>query len=235
MTLNLTAEYGQYEIPVGTAQDYLRTELEFEVDMYYSEKSRVNIRTYLGYFPINSRRDAGSVSSPLARRSFGLAYQGYHDYLDHTFLGRSEQDGFLARQVAISEGGFKTAMTSSMAMVIGNSNHAIVSLNLQADLPWQWWPAKWVKPFLDIGYYADRLPTSDKSVEEQLLWSGGISLSAFKGLLAVHFPLVQSSNINDAFDQAGLDKLGSRISFSLDIDKLRLIDFVESRQLRVQI
>jgi hypothetical protein len=236
MKLSLMTEYGNYNVSgFSSSEDYLRTSVEYDVDLYYAEKSKVKVRSFIGYFPINSRRDAGSVNSLLARRSFGLAYQGYHDYLDHTFLGRSEQDGFLARQVAIAEGGFKTAFTSPMAMVIGNSNHAIASVNFEVDLPFQWWPAKWIKPYLDAGYYADYLPASDKSFEDQFLWSGGISLSIAKGLLAVHFPLIQSKNIDEVFDQAGLDNIGSRISFSLDVDRLRLIDFVESQQIRVQL
>ncbi|MDX1685449.1 MAG: M1 family metallopeptidase [Saprospiraceae bacterium] len=224
-------EFGDYETSFNSDQQYLLLTLEYDGDWYYAEDKRINVRAFTGIFPFNTDREAGTVNPLFVRRSLGLAYQGYNDVFDRVFLGRNEQGGFLAHQVAMEQGGFKTALTSANANVIGNSNHAIASVNLTADLPINIIGLKWIKPFLDLGYFADRQPSRDYDLDDQFLWSSGLSID-IGDVLKVYFPLVHSQNIEDAFNSIDQEGVFERVTFSLNLRKLNFYNFIESGYLK---
>ena len=216
--INSDLEYGSFEITGRGDQEYLRWTLTYDQDLYYAEDKKFDLRIFGGAFLVNDRREAGSIASELAPRSLGLAYQGYIDFFDETFLGRFASQGLLARQVAIREGGFKTGFTASNANVIGNSNDWIASVNLSADLPFDFFLLKMIDPYLDVGYFSNRTPTGSREFQDQLIWSGGLSLEFADGLIAFHLPLINSENINDALDGVGQESIWERISFSIKFD-----------------
>ena len=188
----------------------------------YKPNKNVSLRIFAGYFLNNTRRNAGNVANRGTRGSFALTSQGFNDYkYDDFFFGRSENEGFLSQQIMIREGGMKNAFGSSFKT--GVSNDYIVTFNLKADLP-QDLPLKLpIKPYFDIGYYHNAQPTgSSDTFRDQLLWSGGVMLE-FKGelfkdpFLGIYFPLVNSDNINQAYDSATGGKYFSRVTFTLNL------------------
>lgn len=197
-------EFQQYDNAEGGAEQYLRSSLEWRQKFFYAPKRKITARFFAGYFIENTRRNAGNVSNDQSRASFALNPQGFNDYrFDEHYLGRSEDEGFLSRQVAQTEGGFKGAFGAPFAGVIGNSNSGIVSLNLRADLPFRLPLGIPLKPYFDMGYYNDATPLSESVAVEEFLWSGGFLLEFFDGVLEVYFPLVNSQALRDRYIEAG--------------------------------
>ncbi len=203
-TFAATLEFQQHDNVQGGTEQYLRSSLEWRQQFYYSSKRKVTARFFAGYFLENTRRNSGTVSNDLSRASFALNPQGFNDYrFDEHYLGRSEDEGFLSRQVAQTEGGFKSAFGAPFAGVIGNSNSGIVSLNLRADLPFRLPLGIPLKPYFDLGYYNDATPLSETVAVEQFLWSGGFLLEFFDGMMEVYFPLVNSQALRDRYIETG--------------------------------
>lgn len=231
--MRTSLEYSQYDIdPLDEQRSYLRYTLEGQIDLYYRPKNKVRLRGFVGAFLMNDARDSRSINSILARRSFGLAYQGHTDLFEETFLGRTASSGLLSRQVAWREGGFKTAFTLPFAGTIGNSNDWISSVNVLADFPSKSSLLRMVKVFLDVGYFS--IPNgvgNEPDFSDQFVWSSGVSLHLANGAVQFHLPLLNSSNINDVLDMAGQDNVWKRISFTLAIKPDQLYSFLENTRL----
>jgi hypothetical protein len=197
----LALEWQQYKDPFDEPARYLRGTAEWKQEFYFAPKRRISARFFGGYFLQNTQRNRGAVSNDLARASFALNPQGFNDYrFDQWFLGRSNTDGLLSRQVSQTEGGFKGAFGAPFAGVIGNSNNFILAVNLKADLPRR---LPWgipLKPWFDVGYFDDATPIgSDRPRSEQLLWSGGLMLEFGRGLFEVYFPLANSGFLKNQY------------------------------------
>ncbi|MCB9316991.1 MAG: M1 family metallopeptidase [Lewinellaceae bacterium] len=222
-------EYQDYTAPNDQPASYLRSSLEWKQQFFYKRNRKVEARAFAGFFLKNSQRNRGNVatnnlSGDIARGSFALNPQGYNDYrFDQIFLGRSEDNGFLSRQVSQTEGGFKNAFGTPTPYdgVLGNSNSYILSLNLKADLPFRLPLGLPLKPYFDIGYFDDATPLgADRSFSDQLLWSGGLMLEFFKGGLEVYFPLVNAKRIQDAYTEQTGNNYFKRISWSIRLGKI---------------
>jgi len=176
--------------------NYVKGSLEWKQQFYYQQKRKVSARFFAGYFLQNSERNRGV--EPVA---FTLNPQGFNDYrFDEVYFGRSDEQGFRARQVSQTDGGLKAPFGSSFGGIIGNSNNYILAMNLKADLPTR---LPWgipLRPWFDIGYFDDATPIgSERPGSEQLLWSGGVMLDFFKGNLEIYFPLVNSKNLKERY------------------------------------
>jgi len=202
---------------------------EWQQDLYYHPKRRLSARLFAGYFLVNSRRNAGTVSDNLARGSFALNPQGFNDYrFDQLFFGRSDNQGIWAQQVSQNEGGFKNAFGAPYRTQIGNSNNFILALNLRADLPFRLPLGLPIKPWFDLGYYDDATPAGQNLLlRDQLLWSGGLMLSVLDGRFEVYFPLVQAKPLRDVYADYANGNYARRITWSIRLDRLRLADMIE--------
>ena len=106
----------------------------------------------------------------------------------------------MARQVSLSDGGFKGAFGAAYAATVGNSNNYILALNLKSDLPVKLPLDIPIKPYFDLGYFDDATPIGqDRPSREQLLWSGGLMLELFKGGMEIYFPLANSQTLKDLY------------------------------------
>ncbi len=217
---------GQHYSVQGAPASYLRAAFEWQQEFYYKPKKRLYVRLFGGYFLHNTQRYRGSVATnsltnDVARASFALNPQGFNDYrFDQVFLGRTDTRGFLARQVSQTEGGFKNAFGPAYAQVFGNSNDFIAALNLRADLPFRM-P---FKPYFDLGYFRDATPLgASRSLQEQLVWSGGLMLEVLRGHLEVYFPLVHSSALSQLYTSA-TSNYAQHITWSIRLPHLRARD-----------
>ncbi len=213
----------QYSVQ-GSSASYLRASAEWDQEFYYKKNKRLYVRLFSGYFLHNTQRRRGAVATnsltnDVARASFALNPQGFNDYrFDGIFLGRTETSGLLARQVSLTEGGFKNAFGPAYAQVFGNSNDFIAALNVSADLPF----LPLLRPYFDVGYFNDATPLgANRSLSEQLVWSGGLSLGARlpMGRFEVFFPIVNSSALRQLCDSATTN-YGQRITWCLKLDAL---------------
>ena len=76
-----------------------------------------------------------------------------------------------------------------------------------------------IKPYFDLGYYDNSGPLgSDDSFSDQLIYSGGVMLDFLDGTIGVYFPLINSNNAVDLFEQNG--GYGNRISFNINFNRL---------------
>ncbi len=215
----------------GNNQNYLKASAEGRFAYTYNRGKNIWFRVFGGYFLVNDRRDANSVSSRFSRGSFALTHQSFNDYqYDHFFFGRTDQSGIWSHQISLEEGGMKNAFGSAFnsSFGLGQSNNFILALNIKADLPVDLPLDIPLKPFFDVGYFDDARPIADGvSLQDQVLWSGGLMLDFFDGILGVYFPLVHSDNMDLPYsDRAGGDYVG-KITFSLDLHRLnpwRMID-----------
>ncbi len=227
----LALEQQNYTSVFGDKEQYLKASAEFNIDASYKQNKNISFRFFAGGFLSNSRKDASAVSDVNTRGSFGMTNEGYNDYkYDEYYLGRSDQSGIWSQQVALNDGGFKNALGSANRLTSGQSNTLLVALNIKADLPPnlpRWLP---LKPYFDIGYFDYAHAINTVTTENQLMYSGGLMLDYFDGILGIYFPLVNSQNINDLYSSLNGGKYGSRISFSLNLNKAnpwRLIDRIE--------
>ncbi|MDX1940405.1 MAG: M1 family metallopeptidase [Saprospiraceae bacterium] len=209
----LAIEQQSYNDFLGN-QNYLKASLEVKQTFNYAPKKGLDIRVFAGGFLTNTRRNAGAIL-PAA---FNMTSQGYNDYrYDDFYFGRNEDDGIWSQQVTIRDGGFKNAIGTGFSL--GRSNNFIVALNMKADLP-NGLPFNLpLKPYFDIGYFDNAMPTGeDDTFQDQLLWSGGIALEFVKDMVGIYFPLINSKNIDDRYAERG--SYWNRIAFTLDLRKL---------------
>ncbi len=198
---NVALETQQYHDAFDRPAQYLRGTAEWKQRFYYQEKRKVTMRLFAGYFIYNTQRHRS-----VEETSLSLNPQNFNDYkFDQIILIRPESDGFIGRQVAQTEGGFKGAFGSAFAGTVGNSNNFILAVNLRADLPVRLPFGIPLKPYLDLGYFDDATPTGiGRPLQEQLLWNGGLLLEFFKGRLEVYFPLASSATLKNLYcEQAG--------------------------------
>ncbi|MFT5765165.1 MAG: hypothetical protein ACI8X3_002602, partial [Saprospiraceae bacterium] len=225
--LSLLLEQSSYKAFTGD-ENYLKASATFSSAILYKPGKAVYFRVFAGAFLTNSRREAGNVSNREIRGSFALTYQGFNDYAyNDFFFGRSEQSGLLSQQINIKEGGMKNAFGSPFG--IGQSNNFIFACNIKADLPMDLPFGIPLKPYFDIGYFDNAMPTgTDASLTDQVLWSGGLSLEFFNGKMGVYFPLVNSENIKMQYGDK--ENYWGRVTFNIEFNKLnpwKLIDEIE--------
>lgn len=198
----------------GGDQHYLKASLEWRNSFTYAPRRSIDVRIFAGGFLQNTRRNAGAVYPG----AFNLASRGYNDYrYDDYYLARNEDEGLFSQQIALRDGGFKTVFHSGFSL--GRSNNYLIAVNLKASLPKDL-PLKLpLKPYFDIGYYDNAMPTGqDDTFGQQVLWSGGLMFDFMDGVAGIYFPLVNSKNISNLNAERG--NYFTRISFSVDLQRL---------------
>jgi len=205
------------EQQTGGQQRYTKLSLEWRQGWMYMSDRHLRLRAFGGFFLDHTQREA-AVIAPWA---FNLAQRGPTDYrFDHLWLGRTDERGLWSQQVARMDGGLRLPIPAGHRE--GRSNHFILALNLQADLPWPqgWFFFNAIKPYFDLGYAGDPSPLGRGApFAERLLWSGGLLLDVADGRFAVHFPLVNSANVRPILEERG--NYWDRITFTLDLARLR--------------
>jgi Peptidase family M1 domain len=206
-TTRVALEQQRYKGVFDRDASYLKTTLTHTQNLYYEPKKAVTMRIFAGYFLQNTQRDKNNVHNDFARGSLSLFPQGFTDYMhDGMFLGRSEDLGILARQVNETDGGFKVGNGSQDANQLGFSNDFAIAVNLKADLPKNLPFKLALRPYFDIGYTSDLSQIArNRTFSDKLVYSGGLNLSLFKGMMDVYFPLVNSSNLRRQYRTVGVE------------------------------
>ena len=211
----LTLEQQQYRI-FNQSSDYIRAALDLNWALTFNEDKNFNVRIFAGAMLRNTQKNAGAIF-PGAFSLFGNSTADYR--YDHYFLSRNtlERDLF-AQQISLAEGGIKAPIPNSFN--IGRSNSMVVALNLSIDLPEKIPLPIPVKPYFDIGYFDNAMPTgSDDTFDDKVLWSGGLELSIWKGRMAIYLPLIHDKQIKQILRTDGQGYF-STISYYIDLHKM---------------
>ena len=216
-SVELMLEYESYENTVGQDHDYLNLSLEWDSKFMYANQKNIGLRVYYSKFLSNSQRNVGSTNNSLVRGTRSLSYQGFTDNYEELFFGRSDQSSVWTQQVLMREGGFKYTTGSSFGN-LGQSNDYIASVNLTLDLPIR------LPDFLPLSFYFDAgiynsKPTSAGAFEAKSLYSGGIQLSFLDDIVEVYIPIINSSQIDEAY--RSLDaSFFRKIGFNINLQKM---------------
>lgn len=194
-----------FEAQTGKGWTKLGLEANLRIDYDIPRKS-LYIRGFAGKFFSNGR-------SENARYFLNTTYSGINDYLyDGTYLGRSEQDGFAARQISVKEGGF-TLPTNMYSQPLGRSDNWLLAINVKTDLPFGKLP---LRLFLDAGTFADARNLNPKG--NTVSFVGGLELHLFQNQLSIYAPLFMSSDYQAYLKEMyGTKRFGHSITFSINL------------------
>ncbi len=203
---------------------YLKLSLEGQGGFHYAQNRKISCRAFVGAFLFNDSREAGAI----APGAFNLISQGYNDYrYDDLYFGRTENRGIWSQQVSLRDGALKTPIGTGFNL--GRSNNFIAAVNLKADLPGAFLGGNLLKPYFDIGYFDNALPTgANDSFRDQILWSGGLMLDVLDGAVGVYLPIFNAQNLADRMAERG--NYFTRISFNIDFNRLNPFDLPDRLQ-----
>ena len=220
--LLIQAEYESYKVFEEFPSDnYLKLNIDYKRRLHYNKHAQFFFRIYGGYFPINTRRESSSFSNIFTQGSIALTQEGYTDHtFENYFFGRTEQSGFLSRQLVESEGGFKMPLSSAFS--VGMSNDYLVSINLKVDAPFGYSDFIKVRPYLDAALTSTK-QVSSEDLSTTFLYAGGLALE-IGNVVGVYLPVLYSEEFDAPL--AGRN-LFSKVSFKLNINKLNPWRLVE--------
>lgn len=194
----------------------------------YSKDNGINLRLFAGKFVhlngdiYSNDRYFLTLTGPRGNQDY--AYSNYYS-------GRSDYDGINSQQVMERDGFFKVG-TDKYQQRPGLTDKWLTSMNLTGDIPKAYNPLSILpikiplKLFFDIGTYAEAWEETNTS--SRFLYDGGVQVSLFGGIANLYLPLVYSKVYKDYFGTVDTDKgFGKKLSFSIDIQKVRLSKLVQ--------
>jgi hypothetical protein len=232
LSFKAKVEQQSYKDYFEREQSYVRATVEVKKDFMYQRNRRFTIRGFMGGFLQNTREKGGNFFGQDDRGSLALVKNGFSDYrYDDLFLGRSEETGGMSQQIdPSSEGGMKFVLPTGSTSKLGYSNSFVASLNMKIDLPVNLPRFLQLKPYFDIGYFADKraLPS-----DQTLLMSGGIAWELLGDAVAIYFPVYFNGSSEDpnSFYSSAVTQRGNyrdRITFSVDLKKLNPLAWMKA-------
>jgi hypothetical protein len=212
-------------------QDYTRLTAEVKKEFMYQRGKKFSARVFMGGFLNNTRTEGGNVYGRDNRGSIGLVKNGATDYhYDDLWFGRNEESGLASQQIdPTTEGGMKFALAQGATTRLGFSNSFVGALNLKMDLPVNLPRFLQLKPYFDLGYFADKRPLAS---DQTLLMSGGIAWELFGESAAIYFPVYFNGSSDDpnSFYSTAVTQRGNylnRITFSLNLKKMNPLAWIK--------
>lgn len=155
-----------------------------------------------------------NTGSSAVRYSFRLNNcSGLQDYLfQDQFLGRSEQDGFLSRQIGGENGNF-TYNTS-----VGVNTDWIASAHFRMGIPYI--------PYLKVYGSFAMIPTAGTGWSSTQ-YEAGVYVSIANELLTVYLPLLFSQDIQTEVDLTN-GKLTQLLRFSVDLNRINPLEQIRN-------
>ena len=207
-------------------------------------KSLASVRLFAGAFLFAQSEGSSNKTRLFNERTFFQAggRAGIHDYLyDESMIGRSLFAGdqnvsgignAFANQVLLSESGFKNFAN------IGSTNTFLTAINLIVPAPIP----------LPIGIYTDiiywQLPVGTKLISGVagvtrlnydasmvFTYNGGIYFDIIRDVATMYVPLFYSNDVRGYWDNNNFNSFLSRVSFSINLNKLSPIDMIRNLKL----
>ncbi len=174
------------------------------------------IRVFAGGFLVNSK-STSDISSPNPRfylsnaTTNNFAYWLQKDYMfDENFLDRNGRDPYLGRQIAKTDGAFRSFTN------FGATNKFLMSLNLTSSTH-RFFP---INPFVNAAFIVSDLN------KPQLAAEFGLSAIILRDMVEIHLPLVTTKNISDNQKVMGITKWYQKFSFTLKFQLQKPIDLI---------
>ena len=178
-----------HEIALGgnlqAMKDFKKLSAEAFYRWEYAPFKKISFRAFGGYFFQNQTRNN--------LFNFGISKISNYSF-SYGLLGQSATDGILSQQFVLSEGGFKSAVGSTV-------NQWILSTNIDGHL----W--KWFNLYADAGIY------KNKGFEPKFIWDSGVKVKVIPDFLEIYFPLQSSLGFEPSFKD-----YGTRIRYTLVFD-----------------
>ncbi len=207
-------------LQVQQAENFMRSDLNARYFFNYKKHGGLSVRFFAASFAHLTTDPAKRIASFRYQPKL-TAVRGNEDYTySNFFTGRNEFEGFHAQQIMDRDGGLKLR-TDLFSGLQGRSDKWVAAINLNTTIP-DIFPVKIpFKLFFDAGTWAQAW--NDEAVSSRFLYTGGIQLSLFNDLLNIYAPLVYSKVFKDNLQSVpDENRLGRRISFSVDIHRLNL-------------
>lgn len=184
-----------YAIDFQASNKFNKASVDFRYRRQTERNRRYDIRFYAGTFLRNKTKT----------NEFSFSLDRPTDYLfDYSYLGRSEQSGFLSQQIIIAEGGFKSQFENSFA------NQWITTVNGSIGI----W--RWIEAYADAGLY------KNKGYNPQFKYDSGIRLNFIHNILEVYFPLQSSLGF-----EPSLPNYDTKIRFVLTLNPGKIYSFIK--------
>jgi len=209
----------QVNATVRQGDNFLALQAEGKFNISYKKRNEgLEIRLFAGGFPIYTKNNT-DISSPLPRMFLStatvnsFAYWLQRDYMfDETFIDRNGRDKYLGRQVATTGGAFRSFTT------FGATNKFLVSTNIRSSIH-RFVP---ILPFVSAAAIVTDLNKTEFAMEL------GLTLALIKNVAEIHLPLVTTNNIKRNQEVLGISKWYQRITFTLQLNMQRPLDFVKT-------
>jgi len=183
----------------------MRAEANFRIS-YKKKNKGFDIRVFAGGNPLYFKA-ANDISAPLGRLYLSMntlpngIYWLQRDYmLDETFIDRNGQNQYIGRQIAQTQGAFRSLTT------FGATRNFLMSANFSTQLPI---PVP-IYPWASTAVVYSELKKLEFAAEL------GVSVG-LKDILEIHIPFVTTKNIRDNQELFGYKRFFQRISFTATI------------------
>lgn len=174
------------------------------------------VRVFAGGFIINTK-STSDISSPNPRfylsncTTNNFAYWLQKDYMfDENFLDRNGRDPYLNRQVAKTDGAFRSFTN------FGATNKFLMSVNLTSSTH-RFFP---INPFVNAAFIVDDLN------KPQLAAEFGLSAILLRDMVEIHLPLVTTKNISENQKVLGINKWYQKFTFTLKLQLSKPMDLI---------
>lgn len=183
---------------------------------YKRQDEGFRIRVFAGGFILNTK-GSSDISAPNAKFYLSnattntFAYWLQKDYMfDENFIDRNGRDKYLSRQVAKTDGAFRSFTT------FGATNKFLMSVNLTTSTH-RFFP---VNPFVNAAFIVNDLGKPQFAAEL------GLSAIILRDMLEIHLPLVTTKNISENQKLNGIDKWYKKFSFTLKLQLQKPLDYI---------
>ncbi len=213
MTNKRTFDPYLFNLNLETGKGYSKVSGSFNYSISYNRKgTSADVRFFAGKF-LNYNPNAKVDSR------FSLsAINGSQDYLfDRTYLGRSEYDGFLSRQMSMRDGDFKVASYA------GQTDNWLATMN--ADVP-LFGAIRFIHLFFDLGTY--RYSNAIFNPLNSVSYDAGFSVNLIKKFAVIYFPMYYSDDIKTVLTINNKNNFKDRIRFELNLDLLNPFSIIKN-------
>ncbi|MBP6732942.1 MAG: hypothetical protein KA149_12830, partial [Chitinophagales bacterium] len=193
----------------------LAAEANFRIS-YKRRDEGLFIRVFAGGFLVNSK-STSNISAPNPKfylsnaTTNNFAYWLQKDYMfDENFLDRNGRDPNLGRQVAKTDGAFRSYTN------FGATNKFLMSVNLTTSTH-RFFP---INPFVNMAVVVNDLKKTQFAAEF------GLSAILLRDMVEIHLPLVTTKNISDSQKILGITKWYQKFTFTLKLKLSKPIDLI---------
>jgi len=209
----------QVNTTLRQGDNFLALQAEGKFNISYKKRNEgLEIRLFAGGFPIYTK-SSSDISSPLPRMFLStatvnsFAYWLQRDYMfDEMFIDRNGRDKYLGRQVATTGGAFRSFTT------FGATNKFLLSTNIRSSIH-RFVP---ILPFVSSAVIVNDLNKAEIATEF------GFTLALIRHVAEIHLPVVTTNNIKRNQEVLGISKWYQRITFTLQLNMQRPLDFIKT-------